>query len=121
MRISDWSSDVCSSDLPRPGDVESEAPAIELVPDVGDLRARPGGREPRADRIAIKAKRAFEAGTFEIAVAVGGHHRPGRLKHQYLQRFVFVEREIGGVAPRPPERLDRHHLTPPVRRSDEGP
>src|SRR3546814_15655651 len=63
------------ADLPRPGDVESEAPAIELVPDVGDLRARPGGREPRADRIEIKAERAFEAGTFEIAVAVGGHHR----------------------------------------------
>src|SRR3546814_17121668 len=86
MRISDWSSDVCSSDLPRPGDVESEAPAIELVPDVGDLRARPGGREPRADRIEIKAERAFEAGTFEIAVAVGGHHRLGRLQRSEERR-----------------------------------
>src|SRR3546814_7260979 len=75
------------ADLPRPGDVESEAPAIELVPDVGDLRARPGGREPRADRIEIKAERAFEAGTFEIAVAVGGHHRLGRLKPQHLKRL----------------------------------
>src|SRR3546814_16905583 len=82
------------ADLPRPGDVESEAPAIELVPDVGDLRARPGGREPRADRIEIKAERAFEAGTFEIAVAVGGHHRLGRLKPQPPTRRS-EERRVG--------------------------
>src|SRR3546814_11455911 len=30
MRISDWSSDVCSSDLIR-GDLQAEAPAVELI------------------------------------------------------------------------------------------
>src|SRR3546814_17904888 len=78
------------ADLPRPGDVESEAPAIELVPDVGDLRARPGGREPRPDRIEIKAERAFEPGTFEIAVAVGGPPRLRPLKpHQLKRRSAY--------------------------------
>src|SRR3546814_4937257 len=54
MRISDWSSDVCSSDLPRaePGAVEAEA--ME-PPGVAQLAGRPAG--PFADPASARPAR----------------------------------------------------------------
>src|SRR3546814_9782695 len=54
MRISDWSSDVCSSDLPRaePGAVEAEA--ME-PPGVAQLAGRPAG--PFADPASTRPAR----------------------------------------------------------------
>src|SRR3546814_12139462 len=46
MRISDWSSDVCSSDLARRGG------RIEMVVDLGRVEARDGhGRKERGEKI----------------------------------------------------------------------
>src|SRR3546814_4007452 len=61
MRISDWSSDVCSSDLPMIAELPGGGRADEILVDVGPgLRPRaqavlpparrPGGRDPRRPR-----------------------------------------------------------------------
>src|SRR3546814_4385098 len=51
VRISDWSSDVCSSDLPRRGSIGAVAPQRAVVPGHGRGRCHPGAaREPPAQR-----------------------------------------------------------------------
>src|SRR3546814_5020241 len=69
MRMSDWSSDVCSSDLRKPGHCGSCAPSG------ADSARRPGGRSRR--------HRATGAGRFL-------HWLPGKLPNQKYQRWVEV-------------------------------
>src|SRR3546814_11153337 len=58
MRISDWSSDVCSSDLQAPG-----VDAGDVLEHVGlDAEAVEGGLEPRVDLIAGQASRRIDVG-----------------------------------------------------------
>src|SRR3546814_9743925 len=54
MRISDWSSDVCSSDLPADGFVIKGSSAINQAPVTGE--SIPVDKEPVADVEAARAK-----------------------------------------------------------------
>src|SRR3546814_11411122 len=77
MRISDWSSDVCSSDLARPLDdldlldVEDVARLRTGVADAVDIGA--GGRIVAADERPVADRRAALAGT-EAAARRGAIH-----------------------------------------------
>src|SRR3546814_9399360 len=87
MRISDWSSDLCSSDLQPVGD----AIAVRLHRlDEHRLAARKGHRqrgvERRGDRVAVQPPAALPVIAAEAHVArgdrqVGGGRRPGKAGH----------------------------------------
>src|SRR3546814_2798331 len=96
MRISDWSSDVCSSDLivlqcrreaplqvadrPWARQEQAEMAAPEFGPDIGNLRHRNPGREPFVEQRFVKGERGLELGFRKGAAAalVAQHPRPGR-------------------------------------------
>src|SRR3546814_5957035 len=77
MRISDWSSDVCSSDLDAFGIGGDDAGAIDAQrPALAD--------QPKFDRVPIKARKLFQRVEFQAAqaaLAIGlhiiGEHRVG--------------------------------------------
>src|SRR3546814_4332516 len=59
MRISDWSSDVCSSDLPSRKD--SAPPNGYVLDDVPDSMADPGGINPKTGRLRVNISAANDA------------------------------------------------------------
>src|SRR3546814_16033605 len=65
MRISDWSSDVCSSDLNRGSDEDHECPALWSPPDVE--RNNKGCHRPRGRAIPLKHGQAQFAHTVPIS------------------------------------------------------
>src|SRR3546814_3312920 len=87
MRISDWSSDVCSSDLDRFGDVVVAAPVggalgqAELVEMAGAPRGMPGGAfvdlRGVVDEVAVAAKRLHVG---DLARRGGARHHRGELQ-----------------------------------------
>src|SRR3546814_13281938 len=71
MRISDWSSDVCSSDLPADGFVIKGSSAINQAPVTGE--SIPVDKEPVADVEAARAKPdAVEATSRVFAGTING-------------------------------------------------
>src|SRR3546814_14071363 len=86
MRISDWSSDVCSSDLPA-----GETAAV----DCDDDRLRQVG-EPGDDIGLIEARRRFRSALFEVVSgaeyrAVGAQHDDGERTTRSEERRVGKE------------------------------
>src|SRR3546814_3443227 len=85
LRIIDWSSDVCSSDLYVVGDLEGEAD----VASIGTQRTAPLGRDAREDRARLDRKADQRPGLELLQprhgrqVEIGGlggevHHLPAR-------------------------------------------
>src|SRR3546814_11426933 len=67
MRISDWSSDVCSSDLARPQCQRREGEQPGAGADIGDgARTRPAGRQPVEHRQTPRG-RVVSAGAERLA------------------------------------------------------
>src|SRR3546814_10199906 len=89
MRISDWSSDVCSSDLGAAG-----------------IAARQAGEQPAAERVVLQ-RLAHQRGLFMrqwlrgvMQLPVDGAHR---VEHLHLRHFGAVVAERGGQG-----RIDRN-------------
>src|SRR3546814_19449995 len=59
MRISDWSSDVCSSDLPRTDNVDDTAKA-DIADRIGDLEPEDDGREITLGPAHLLLERRFQ-------------------------------------------------------------
>src|SRR3546814_3164083 len=114
MRISDWSSDVCSSDLPIPGgcgdDLDANAQPRScasnrrfepeaLVPAgeaAGGLAGEMGGADQRVG-VAVAFEEGAASAAGEGAVEVGAH---GQLRIARLERRVDqVAAEAGAAAP----------------------
>src|SRR3546814_7052149 len=95
MRISDWSSDVCSSDLLPAGDRRRDRPADRRVG-----LCQPGGRAGHRLRIEdlLGFQRAAQAGAIESDVAV---------RRVLDQRQVGVERERGQIVAPPRQQRAR--------------
>src|SRR3546814_14039395 len=80
MRISDWSSDVCSSDLARDHLEAEEARELELLPErphrtpLTNARAAEGRRRGRAAR-AARQLRLIGAAAMLDAIGEAGIHR----------------------------------------------
>src|SRR3546814_18788399 len=119
MRISDWSSDVCSSDLLAVDDVDGENLARAGDPRALDDRgadaaateyrdARPGfdlrGVERRTD--AGQDRAPDERGAIERNILVDLHHRPFGQEHELGETAKIGERDqLPAVRrPRPEER-----------------
>src|SRR3546814_6760972 len=102
MRISDWSSDVCSSDLDRTGEAEAvEHGRVQFVDDLAQVAV--GGGHQAADRA-----QAFEHGRVgggELDDAQAGGDRGHVLADLVVQlrtdapAFVFLQRghAVGGA------------------------
>src|SRR3546814_535209 len=74
MRISDWSSDVCSSDLTTPAKTPSAASPKTKRFDAGPKKKRPDPRHPRPARRAASPPRSNDMATQEIKVPdIGGY------------------------------------------------
>src|SRR3546814_8501316 len=79
MRISDWSSDVCSSDLPRHqgkglvDDLQTSRPAIRTNPGAGDALSTRGPGLGRADRVRPRAGAQLAADGVRLS---GAERRP---------------------------------------------
>src|SRR3546814_4360216 len=112
MRISDWSSDVCSSDLPAFDDLRLARDAMPIDP---------GPRPDPSRHPAREAARAERRGGGRIAdahlaehdeVEVGVDHR--RAAVQRVEAFGFAHRGVGGeIGGRPVEvERDDHQLQP---------
>src|SRR3546814_5750427 len=103
MRISDWSSDVCSSDLPRPAADEARVILQVLAPDDSEhgvevvIARRIQHHESVRGAIAVAGRDAKSAvpvaGAAWALVAlrhvhaeIGGHGRIGRVLHRDLDR-----------------------------------
>src|SRR3546814_6223102 len=106
MRISDWSSDVCSSDLPAPaargGDdaveqVERRGLRVtraELTHDPFGMNVDPHfGRDARGEIVEIEAGELLSIGSIESA----------RLHHRITEHHRDAERLWCGVGPRSEE------------------
>src|SRR3546814_9235123 len=80
MRISDWSSDVCSSDLPN--EVLQKAP-LDLPPFMGEMAVE--------RRLAKMAGRSVPAGSVPSFLGAGAyrHHVPAAVDHLF-QRGEFL-------------------------------
>src|SRR3546814_8231163 len=125
MRISDWSSDVCSSDLQSPGiarDIYGKERADILACDASILivalkrRRMFGGRDPVARPEGRPADRggALRAGDERADSALGGHshdigRRPARVPHGAAFR-------IDGPAKPPAVCKDAHLRKPDLQR-----
>src|SRR3546814_13601054 len=94
MRISDWSSDVCSSDLPS-----SEVPAV----------ARLAGVQPRADPLgdAAQLRGAARRQGAGLVLAVAGAGRAGALALLDGALHLDALRPAAGLAARRPAALER--------------
>src|SRR3546814_18403398 len=68
MRISDWSSDVCSSDLPDDGRAPQLAGAIDAGVAVGVDDHEVAGTDQRGDRAQVRLVAGGEAGRLAFAV-----------------------------------------------------
>src|SRR3546814_19711079 len=74
MRISDWSSDVCSSDLTTPAKTPSAASPKTKRFDAGPKKKRPDPRHPRPARRAASPPRSNDMATQEIkGPDIGGY------------------------------------------------
>src|SRR3546814_15580778 len=74
MRISDWSSDVCSSDLTTPAKTPSAASPKTKRFDAGPKKKRPDPRHPRPARRAASPPRSNDMATQESTVPdIGGY------------------------------------------------
>src|SRR3546814_2156737 len=82
MRISDWSSDVCSSDL-------------------GDLVEPQGGVRPRADEL---------AGVERAGLQRLEHVAPAQRLHRHAEPRAHFRREAGGAEAQPLQVVDRLDL-----------
>src|SRR3546814_17846012 len=102
MRISDWSSDVCSSDLPA-------VPGLSLLPTAGDLLEQSGiDRHGRSFLVGFRMLfEPTEIGPDQIAVAKGRNDKAVCLEIRdeivHKTRFSmlkdgFDEEDIGGLA-----------------------
>src|SRR3546814_20532982 len=104
MRISDWSSDVCSSDLPRPVEIEAARANIARLDFVEDFHAvddravlalaseaadiaRPARRLSRGELIDDIVGAAAH---FGIAGLLPGQHQRGHLMAQRIERKSVV-------------------------------
>src|SRR3546814_20678897 len=86
MRISDWSSDVCSSDLVRTAissDVGTDATAV--FRGLADFISRPDG---------LSLHQAFAAVTSEAAFAIAAEDRIGTLKPGKWADFILFTRDL---------------------------
>src|SRR3546814_13533936 len=88
MRISDWSSDVCSSDLPHFDSIEMDL-ALEHAIAIGDigqfLRRRLPPERQIAARIAAEAPQCLDMGKFELqrlGLAQRGEQAHGLLRSE---------------------------------------
>src|SRR3546814_11953733 len=91
MRISDWSSDVCSSDLRR-GFLGVGEVAAETVPAVH--RAAAGGHQQRAALVLVDHAVAGAGGRVDQRVGAEARHRPQLL----VQRQHLAQQRVVGVA-----------------------
>src|SRR3546814_2181724 len=92
MRISDWSSDVCSSDLDRgAGTNEVDAPLGGALGVVGPPEgARVGGVVPEVDAgVELELAEVDEAGPLCVGLAVAA--QPGREQHERGDGPVFEQ------------------------------
>src|SRR3546814_20258065 len=112
MRISDWSSDVCSSDLPRRAGefAGEEQEASPFGRDGGDRRR--GALEPRLPRYGVDERAREKPGAAAARRAVG----PGDGHEQLSGTLTAVDGDaVEAVALR---RLDARE--PPVGEADAG-
>src|SRR3546814_13965482 len=112
MRISDWSSDVCSSDLTpeRPGpDPDAEAVAVDESPSEHDMsRAPAAAAADPAPAYRRKARRAWSGDLVRNLRLCDGWDRGGQARERYpagigsascRERVCqFVSISVGGVA-----------------------
>src|SRR3546814_7531423 len=101
MRISDWSSDVCSSDLREIGEAEEGARQRILVAvriDLEDRIARLAGRPLRDDRELDEALIALFA--VEIVVIIAGQREIFEVRAAAEHLDPVVRAEIGRAAGR---------------------
>src|SRR3546814_5827213 len=106
MRISDWSSDVCSSDLAAGGGEREVA-----VP--GDLAAEAG-----AQVVVVVFRLVGELATGERRRHQPGHHRPEPERHFVVEAAVGVAEERSGIAEvHPPGVSGKAHATVEVDRA----
>src|SRR3546814_1755442 len=101
MRISDWSSDVCSSDLverrrQRRGVVEADRLGRLALGESGRRKAR-GEKARHAERHHLPRRRHMRP--FARPVAVGGRQRRERRRHA-LPKFVHLAHRLITLVPR---------------------
>src|SRR3546814_11033396 len=121
MRISDWSSDVCSSDLARRERAVPAAAAACLLPmevfpirSAGTVRARQA--EDLCDRLGSVVHREFPQhdGGLRADALDGSRSAPEDLPQAGLNEFAVLPAAVGRcvllVGPRPPLRRTRHQL-----------
>src|SRR3546814_11686574 len=96
MRISDWSSDVCSSDLVEHRDVEASAPVEEF------------GLEADFRRVAL-FRAEGRSGRFRDGAGGGVHREVGRCQSR-RPAAALISRGIGGIEHHAANEIDRKYV-----------
>src|SRR3546814_1253000 len=108
MRISDWSSDVCSSDLMRALDRADLAPPHVPMRQRHEIAAIPQCEQQTARRIDDSSDRADDALVqFPIAAACDSH-RPDETQ-PFAAIVIFIGEEVLGDLDRKSTRLNSSH------------